>query len=297
MMNKTKIISFVTAAVVFISLAFSMSASAAFTDLQNFGSALVWARIVQERLYDNPEEVGRWYLVDDTLTCYNGVAKYTFADDGSDGGGEEEEGGGGGGGGGESGNVSQCTQYTAGNWGVCTGFDSETGEGGTQTREVIGSTGGCPGNKAPATSQTCNIPFDFSLAKPAKAGVGGNGQSLVIGSTHEIEVVFVGDSQSEISSETIIAVSPTFSKHPNMSDIIFSVSETKPALPSGVQYIFTPFVLEPGEYSSGVSFSVEVPRLDSGEYMLKINVEGGGVVRVADIKLKVRSVDPEFKEI
>ncbi len=225
-------------------------------------------------------------------------------------GGGENGGGGGGGGGGSTpppggggnngggnvggGSASQCTNYSAGAWGVCTGYDTQTGQGGTQTRPITTSQGSCPSNSNPASSRSCSLPFSFSLAESTGAGGTGN---LSIGSDYEIEAVFVGNSQSQLSSEAIISVSPEFSQYPNMPDINFSVPSSNPALPSGMQYNFSPTLITSGQYSTGVAFSVNVPRVNSGEYIIKVNVNGGGITRVANVKLKVRLLNPTFKEI
>ncbi len=212
----------------------------------------------------------------------------------------------------------KCTQYSAGSWSACTGYDLNTGQGGTQTRSITNSQGGCPSNGRPASSKTCNVPFSFGLGSLIvgavnKNSVNGNSGSnngstgtstgntnknpITMGSSYEIEAVFVGNSKEETSSEAIIAVSSRFANHPDISNLTFSIIDSKPALPSISKYIFRPSVLEPDKYSTGVSFSVKIPRIDPGEYLLRVKVEGGGAVRVANIKLKVRVVDPKFKEI
>jgi tetratricopeptide (TPR) repeat protein len=191
---------------------------------------------------------------------------------------------------------SSCTNYSAGAWGACTGYDTQTGQGGTQTRGITSSTGACPSNSAPSSSRSCSVPFDFNLAKKSTTGGGGQG-SLSIGSDYTIEAVFIGNSQSEVSSEAVISISPTFPQYPGMPNINFSVMNADPALPIGMQYIFSPTSLNSGQYTTGSAFSVNVPRTNSGDYFIKVKVEGGGISRIATVKLKVKLLNPTFKEI
>jgi len=204
------------------------------------------------------------------------------------------KGGGGSGGGNGGGSSATCTHYNVSEWSSCTGYDEETGQGGTQTRGVTTSTGGCPGNNSPATSQVCNIPFDFSLAAPASGGGGGE---LVVGDSYDIEAVFVGEQQKVRSSSANISIASQFSSHPDLTDLELSVESVDPVLPDGREYFFSDAVLSPGEYATGTLFSVDVPRTDPGVYVIMVNVEGGGQVRTATVNLTVRVADPDFSEI
>lgn len=51
------------------------------------------------------------------------------------------------------------THYTVGSWSACSGYNTETGLGGTQTRTVTSYTNATsPNDSAPASSQSCSVP-------------------------------------------------------------------------------------------------------------------------------------------
>jgi len=200
---------------------------------------------------------------------------------------------GGGNGGGTPAPAPTCTHYSASAWGACTGYDEDTGQGGTQTRTISSSTGGCPGNSSPSTSKGCNIPFDFSLAAPSSNGEG----QLIVGDSYNIEAVFVGDQQLVRSSSANISVATQFINHPDLTDLDLSVESVSPEIIGDEEYFLSDATLSPAEYATGTLFSVDVPRTNPGLYVILVNIEGGGLVRTATVNLTVRIADPSFIEI
>ena len=187
----------------------------------------------------------------------------------------------------------QCTQYRAGAWGACRGYDPETGLGGTQTRSVTAYQGGCPAGSRPAESRSCDMPFDFTLLRGASSG-----GTLSASSDHTIEVVFVGTSAApRSSSKTIIGLNPAFAKHPDITPAEFEVTSVDPAIPDETEFFLEPETLTPDKFGEGTKFWVKIPRINPGEYPIRIRVTAGGVAKEANVTLRVRTADPTFNEI
>ncbi|MBI2046027.1 MAG: hypothetical protein HYT28_01220, partial [Parcubacteria group bacterium] len=102
--------------------------------------------------------------------------------------------------------VPTYTHYNVTSWTACSGYNSDTGQGGTQTRTVTSYTNTTsPNDSAPASSQSCDAPPDFNfLSAPPP-----DGESGTLGNTYSTFVTFVGGQQSALSQAVSIAVSPT----------------------------------------------------------------------------------------
>jgi hypothetical protein len=185
------------------------------------------------------------------------------------------------------------THYSVSSWGACSGYDSETGQDGTQTRSVTSfknTTG--PNDSPPASSQSCNAPSDFNfLSEPLSEG-----ESGTFGNTYSTFVTFIGAQQSAFSQPVTIAVSPVFANYPNPPDITFSVTNVSPALPSGVSYTFTPNPLTPSEYSDGAYFVANVPVTEPGLYVITVEASSGDIVKQATVNLNASAANPTFEE-
>jgi len=113
--------------------------------------------------------------------------------------------------------------------------------------------------------------------------------------TNNLEVTIVGESPSG-SNETTVStdVSESFT-----SDITLSAIQVSPDIP-GISYTWAEDdnTLTWGEYSNkeGDEMSVTVPgSTSSGEYIITVQGEGGGLTRTIDILLRVKSSDPQFE--
>lgn len=184
------------------------------------------------------------------------------------------------------------THWNVGAWNVCTGYNPETGQGGTQTRTVTSFTNEtCCDDQEPASTRSCDLPADYDLYDVS----GGNPNDIA--NTFSVYVTFIGDQQVKFSSSAQIGVSPVFINHPNQPSVTFSVTDVSPALPAGTEYFFTPQVLTPSGYFSGTDFKVKVPKTSPGVYQIGVKAEGGGIVKQGTVFLNVNVVNPTFQEI
>ncbi|PIP73700.1 MAG: hypothetical protein COW88_01135 [Candidatus Lloydbacteria bacterium CG22_combo_CG10-13_8_21_14_all_47_15] len=184
------------------------------------------------------------------------------------------------------------THWNVGAWGVCSGYDSETGQNGTQTRTVESfADEACCNDSEPASSRECSMPPDYDLFDVT----GGDPNDIT--NAFSIYVTFIGDQQVKFSSPVQIGVSPVFANHPNQSDVNFSVTGVSPALPADTEYFFTPQTITPAGYLTGTEFKAKVQRTSAGVYSIGIQAESGGIVKNGTIFLNVSVVNPSFQEI
>jgi len=184
------------------------------------------------------------------------------------------------------------THWNVGAWEGCVGYNTKTGQGGKQVREVTSYTDtNCCNDPKPTSARACDLPADYDLYDASR------GDPNIITNTFGIHATFVGDQQVKFSSVARIGVSPVFSSHPNQSDVIFSVVGVNPPLPADTEYFFTPQSLSSSSYSSGTEFKVRVPRTNSGVYQITIKAVGGGVVKQGIVNMNVNLINPTFEEI
>ena len=179
--------------------------------------------------------------------------------------------------------VGTYTHYNISSWSSCTGYNTSTGQGGTQTRTVSSYTDTTsPDASVPSSSQSCSMPPDFNF---------------IPNNSYSTFATFVGGQQSALSAPVTIAVSPVFANYPSPPNLTFAVTNVSPALPSGVLYTFTPNPLSSSQYSQGASFVINVPATNAVLYTLTVEASGGGIIKQATVYLIVNEVNPTFIEI
>lgn len=186
--------------------------------------------------------------------------------------------------------VSSYTHYNISSWSACGGYNTSTGQGGSQTRTVSSYTDTTgPSDSEPSSSQSCSMPPDFNFLSAPGSGT--------LSNVYSTFVTFIGGQQTALSVPVMIAIDPTFPSYPTPANLAFSVTNVSPGLPAGVSYAFTPNPVSPSGYSQGTSFVVTVPVTNAGLYTLTVEASGGGIVKQATVYLNVNVANPTFQEI